>query len=131
MMFTIPVVLPTGQQMYKAHWRKYNTVMNELKEIVAASLLGLPRDIFADEVEVDIIVYQQKRMRRDCDNVFVKPVLDCVVDHGIIADDNWTIVKKLSIVIDYDKENPRTEVIIRALPSSATRVPFLSGNEEL
>ena len=52
--------------------------------------------------------------RRDSDNG-TSSILDLLVDCGILADDNWQIVKGLTIENDYEKGKPSCQIGIEAL----------------
>ena len=115
MKIVIDKPLPTANKVYTAHWRVYQRIVNEFTDLTLLSLRGLPHDKFADKVEIEIIVYQEEKRRRDCDNIFVKPVIDTIVKWGIIEDDNWTVIEGVTLRIKYDKLSPRTEVRITAI----------------
>ncbi len=37
--------------------------------------------------------------------------MDCLVDAGLIVDDNWFFIRKLTLEFGgYDKDNPRAEI---------------------
>ena len=114
MKIVIDKPLPTANQVYTAHWRVYKRIVDEFKNLTLLALRGLPHEKFADKVEIEIIVYQETKRRRDCDNVFAKPVIDTIVKWGIIEDDNWTVVEGVTLRIKHDKISPRTEVHITA-----------------
>jgi len=66
-------------------------------------------EIISGDCELEITLFFKDKRRRDVDN-FNKLILDSL--QGIVYEDDKQI-QKLIIVKDYDKENPRTEVIIK------------------
>jgi Holliday junction resolvase RusA-like endonuclease len=65
-----------------------------------------------NKVNVKAIFYMPTRRRVDLLNL-QEALLDILVKYGVIADDNSNIVHSMDgSYVDYDKENPRTEVYI-------------------
>ena len=56
--------------------------------------------------------YFKTKQRRDADNYTIKFIGDGLVKSGLLKDDDFTHVKELVIRGDYDKEHPRTELLI-------------------
>ena len=56
--------------------------------------------------------YFKTKQRRDADNYTIKFIGDGLVKSGLLKDDDFTHVKELVIRGDYDKERPRTELLI-------------------
>lgn len=69
----------------------------------------------AETVKVEVRYHFPTKTARDLDNYCPKFLLDGLVKAGMIKDDNSSVVKELSVKILYDKQNPRTEVIITKL----------------
>lgn len=60
--------------------------------------------------------YVDNLRKRDLSAMY-EGIQDCLVNAGVIADDNYTIVAGHDgSRIHYDKKNPRTEVFIRKIP---------------
>ena len=59
--------------------------------------------------------YFPTKHRRDCDNYVCKQISDSLVSSGLLIDDNYTVVNPTILQVFYDKENPRTEIIIEVL----------------
>ncbi len=114
MKIILPEALPTANTIYKKHWRKYQKETKRLKELVFFTLLEqkIPKKNIGAVVEIDVIVFLPTKRKRDIDNIFFKPVQDAIVEWGIILDDNYTVIKRLSLSMQYAKNNPRTEIII-------------------
>ena len=64
------------------------------------------------ECEMKFITYFKTKIRHDPDNHTPKFILDGLAESGFIVDDDSKHLKKLTIECGYDKENPRTEIII-------------------
>lgn len=66
-------------------------------------------------------LYYKTNRRRDADNAIAscKPILDGLKGHAF-DDDHSGIVTILPPIIGVDKQNPRVEIIIRALEVSAS-----------
>ena len=57
------------------------------------------------------------RRRRDSDNG-VSSILDLLVDLKMLPDDNWDVVRKISVENRYDKGNPGCEIAIVRLTNA-------------
>ncbi len=73
------------------------------------------RDLMLDNFEIEEIVYMDTRRRTDIDNYTMKFLHDSLTEAGFIVDDDSKHFKKLTMKVDYDKEHPRTEIIVRIL----------------
>lgn len=73
----------------------------------------LPRGVNIDyPVNVKCVYYMPTKRRVDLTNL-LNATLDILVKYEILADDNSNIVHSVDgSYVDYDKENPRTEVEI-------------------
>jgi hypothetical protein len=56
--------------------------------------------------------YFKTRIRHDADNTVPKFFLDGLVDSGFIIDDDSSHLKSLTLKCGYDKDNPRTEILV-------------------
>lgn len=52
--------------------------------------------------------------RRDSDNG-ASSILDTLKDSGIIADDNWRIVKELCVLNEFEKNKPSCKICVEVL----------------
>lgn len=69
-------------------------------------------DTIEEEVNVKAVFYMPTKRRVDLTNL-LQALLDVLVKYGILADDNSKVVFSVDgSYVDYDKENPRTEVEI-------------------
>ena len=72
----------------------------------------IPNLALEGPVNVKAVFYMPTRRRVDLTNL-LQALLDVLVDYGAIADDNCKIVYSVDgSHVEYDKENPRTEVSI-------------------
>lgn len=60
---------------------------------------------------IKMIFFHGDKARRDSDNEATS-ILDLLQDGGVIADDNWQIVRKILIENRYEKGNPHCEIMI-------------------
>ncbi|MDD5702116.1 MAG: hypothetical protein PHU23_08720 [Dehalococcoidales bacterium] len=68
-----------------------------------------------DTCTIEEVFYVDNKQRRDIEGLMyaVKPWIDGIVDAGIIVDDSWRHVKKLSGEIVFKKGERYTEIIIK------------------
>lgn len=62
--------------------------------------------------EIEYTTYFPTKARRDTDNFVPKFIMDGLVDSGFLVDDDGEHVKSLKLQCKYDKNNPRTEILI-------------------
>ncbi len=68
-----------------------------------------------EECEVSFKTYYPTNRRHDVDNSVPKFILDGLVESGFLIDDDSKHLKKLSLSCFIDKENPRTEILVKIL----------------
>ena len=73
------------------------------------------QDKHLGKFEMTFTTYMPTRRRADPDNFSPKFIEDGFTEAGLIADDDGTHLKALTLKTDYDKENPRTEIEIKIL----------------
>ena len=66
-----------------------------------------------DECEIFQTIYYPTNRRKDLDNSVPKFVLDGLVVSGMIIDDSYKHITKLTMSCDVDPDNPRTELLIK------------------
>lgn len=71
--------------------------------------LDLPQ---MNKVNITFAVYFPTKRRRDVDNQVPKFILDGFVEAGLIPDDDGEHLTALTLKVGYDKEHPRTEILI-------------------
>jgi Holliday junction resolvase RusA-like endonuclease len=121
--FNVPLYLTVGKRKPKNHWLTLNNyrnwkfyLSNDLKTLFKETLNTDVLIAIEGEISVTYTFYYPTKQLRDIDGslaVISKFTLDALVEGGIIQDDNYTIVKKVSGEYGgLDKENPRCEVKI-------------------
>lgn len=65
------------------------------------------------ECEIIFTTYFKTRIRHDPDNTSPKFILDGMVESGFLIDDDSQHLKSLTLRCGYDKDNPRTEILIK------------------
>lgn len=61
---------------------------------------------------VTIRQFNGTRAHSDTDNLMAKASIDAMVKEGFLVEDNYTVVNPVMLTTEYDKENPRSEIII-------------------
>lgn len=90
-------------------------VMNRLKGIWKAFIVWLMKDKgFAgykiDQCDIKFVMYFPTKARHDPDNYSPKFIMDGLTESGFIIDDDGKHIKSLTLVCEYDKDYPRTEI---------------------
>lgn len=95
---SVPIMLPSTQFInYQKECKKY------------LPKLETPID---EPINLECHYYMETKRKCDITNL-LQATCDILVDHGVLFDDNYTIVASTNgTFVDYDKENPRTEIII-------------------
>ncbi len=68
-----------------------------------------------DKFEMEFTVYMPTKRRSDNDNFVPKFLLDSFTESGFIIDDDNKHLTKLILMSGYDKEHPRTEILVKIL----------------
>ena len=68
--------------------------------------------LLLDKFEMTFITYMPTRRRIDPDNTIPKFILDSFTEAGMIVDDDGQHLLSLTLKTGYDKEWPRTEIIV-------------------
>lgn len=69
-------------------------------------------DLKLDSFDMIVTVFFNTRRRHDVDNQTPKFILDSFTESGFIVDDDEKHLHSLTLRTDYDKDNPRTEIVI-------------------
>lgn len=64
------------------------------------------------ECKMKFTTYFKTKIRHDVDNCVPKFILDGLAESSFIFDDDSKHLKSLTLECGYDKENPRTEIIV-------------------
>ena len=59
--------------------------------------------------------YFKTKIRHDADNYTPKNIMDGFTESGLLVDDDFSHIEMLCIKGGYDKENPRTEILIEEI----------------
>ena len=70
------------------------------------------RDKKIDKCKIVIEYFFDSKRRHDADNYTPKNLFDSFTVSGLLVDDDFNHVESLTIVGNYSKENPRTEISI-------------------
>ena len=110
---TIPFVPPTiNKYIGRSNIWEYQKDKKKIHEAIKLLTIGKKYNI--DKCRMTIIYYFKDRRRHDPSN-YDKMILDGLVEANIITDDNYEVISKFTTIGDYDKENPRTEIIIERI----------------
>lgn len=84
----------------------------QYREYEKAAMIFCPKHGIDYPVNVGAVFYMKSRRRVDLANL-IEALHDLLVQAGTLADDNCRIIVSVDgCRVDYDKEDPRTEVII-------------------
>jgi Holliday junction resolvase RusA-like endonuclease len=115
----IPDTPPSLNKWSRMHWAKAANIKKQWEADIFYTFLSTSQILTKKEkdfpymkAKIKIIYYFKTRARRDIDNMNQKFLLDGLVKAGIIADDSTKVIGQVEIQPDYDKDNPRTEIII-------------------
>lgn len=92
-------------QKYR-EWQQFSSILI----VTQTRKLGLKNPI-EKPVSVHIDFIHGTLQRRDCDNA-ASSILDILQDAGVLADDNWQIVRELHISNAYQKGQPSCTITI-------------------
>ena len=67
-------------------------------------------NLHIEKCEMIFTTYYSTNRRHDVDNSTPKFILDGFSESGLISDDDSTHLKKLTLICNVDKDNPRTEI---------------------
>ena len=65
-----------------------------------------------NNVKMTFVIYFSTKRRHDVDNQVPKFILDGFTEAGFIVDDDESHLTELTLRTGYDKNNPRTEILI-------------------
>jgi Endodeoxyribonuclease RusA. len=97
-----------GGKMMNIPSKKYT----EWHKDAIAQLASYDRGLLEDIVKVTLSIWAPDKRASDLTNK-AESIMDLLVDHKIIADDNWWLVSKIELIfMGVDRPNPRCEVYI-------------------
>ena len=115
MKFTITGQLPGMNEIIaasKTHFGAYSSLKKKYSKDIMSCIFALKTiDYYAHQVDV-LITWHCQNKRRDKDNITAgtKFILDALQTTGIIQNDNWKGIGKITHDIQLDRKNPRIEV---------------------
>ena len=98
----------------RTFWAKKAKQVKDLKAQVTPVLLGhKPSEPFS-RVRLRFTFYLPTRRRRDLANLLTccKPLIDAMVDVGILVDDDYQTVREIAATAEYRKAAPGLEISI-------------------
>lgn len=104
--------LKNGKTKLVQSSRYYDYKKNVERQI--AEIKEENKDIFPikDSINLKCVFYRDSRRRCDLVNL-LNAIQDILVDCEVLKDDNYSIVSSVDgSRVDYDKENPRVEIVI-------------------
>lgn len=107
---TLPILPPTiNKYIGRSNIWEYQSDKKKVHQ--AIKMLTIGKNYNIKKCKMTIIYYFKDRRRHDPSN-YDKFILDGLVEANIIIDDNYSVITEFTTIGDYDKENPRTEIII-------------------
>jgi len=114
-----PISKKNSQQILvnKATGRPFIMPSKKFKEYEKAAMYFMPKLDKPIDYRVNVICLFYMPTRRKCDLTnMLEAIDDIMVKAGVLADDNYSIIESHDgSRVFYDKDNPRTEVVITAL----------------
>ena len=84
----------------------------------ALKIIKRPKEPISSPVNLRAVFYRQYKYRCDLSNL-IEAAQDILVKAGVLEDDNFRVIKGLDgCRIEFDKENPRTEVFIEEVENA-------------
>lgn len=95
---------------------RMNALKQRHKEFIVWLIKKLGYDgLMLESFEMIIMIYKKTRIRSDIDNYANKFWNDGFTESGFIIDDDYNHLKSITTTIKYDKEWPRTEILVREI----------------
>lgn len=109
----LPFVPPTiNKYIGRSNIWEYQADKKKIHKAIRLATIGKNYNI--NKCKMTITYYFKDRRRHDPAN-YDKQILDGLVEANIITDDNYNVITEFTTKGGYDKENPRTEVIIEKI----------------
>lgn len=110
---SLPIVPPSiNYYIGRDNRFQYQKDKKKIHELIRLATIGKNYNI--NKCKMTITYYFKDKRRHDPSN-YDKFVLDGLVEANIITDDNYGVITEFTTKGGYDKENPRTEIIIEIL----------------
>lgn len=103
---------PTSLNKFYAgmHHSQRTRLKNE-QQLLVRSQIDPNMEPFNVPVKITFTIYYPTKRVRDIDNATVKMYIDGLKPF-VIVDDDWRYVKSVEKVYEYDKDNPRIEILV-------------------
>lgn len=107
---------PSTNQWMRLQRMAMNTLKQKWKDLCIWWIKDLGyENLMLDQFTMAFKIYMPSKRRSDPDNVAPKFLLDGFTESGFIVDDDGLHMRELILSTDYDKDNPRTEIIVRTI----------------
>lgn len=120
LILTIPGRLP-GMNEYqnacRSHWASGAMMKSDAQQICELSMAKARRSkAHFDRADIAITWYE-KNKRRDKDNISFgrKFIFDALQSMGILENDGWKQIRRITEQFEVDKNNPRIEILLKAV----------------
>ena len=108
----IPFVPPTiNKYIGRSNIFEYQKDKKNVHKAISLLTSQVGKEFNINKCKMTITYYFKDRRRHDPAN-YDKFILDGLVEAGVITDDNYSVITEFTTKGGYDKENPRTEIII-------------------
>ena len=109
----LPLIPPTiNKYIGRSNIFEYQSDKKKIHR--AISLLTVGKKYNINKCKMKVTYYFKDKRRHDPSN-YDKMLLDGLVEANVITDDNYSVITEFTTTGDYDKNNPRTEIIIEIL----------------
>jgi len=111
----VPALQRSLNILLRQHWTKFakqQAVFDMLLHQAYFNRKCRTKDFKGKTVKITYTLYFPDKRKRDYSNYAQKMLDDSLVKEGIIDDDNSNVVVEEVVRIRFDKDNPRTEILI-------------------
>jgi len=115
MKITINEVPLSKNKYVNMHWAKRRAYKDNIAWLIIEKTMNKKYPTFKKAV-ITFDIYFKDNRRRDVANYLGGGLiswLDVLVDKGLIVDDSWDCIGQPIVNFSIDKDNPRTEIIIK------------------
>ena len=110
---TLPIIPPTiNKYIGRSNIWEYQSDKKKIHRAISLLTVGEKHNI--NKCKMKVTYYFKDKRRHDPSN-YDKMLLDGLVEANVITDDNYSVITEFTTIGDYDKNNPRTEIIIEIL----------------
>ena len=117
MIITINEVPLSKNKYVNMHWAKRKTYKTLIFWLIEEALLNKKRPKYK-KAKLTFNIYFKTKRKRDVANFLGGGLIawiDVLVDQNIIVDDCYDVIGQPNIIFNIDKDDPRTEIIIKGL----------------